>query len=116
VIRQTRNSLEPLWDESMASDSIETVLRKTPLFAGLSAEEMHALRPRVVSRKCDRGEILFNEGDACRGLYVVGSGKVRIYKVSASGREQVLSIEKPGSSFAELPVFDGGNYPASAVA
>ena len=100
----------------MASDSIETALRKTPLFAGLSDEEMHALRRRVVSRRCERGEILFNEGDACRGLYVVGSGKVRIYKVSTSGREQVLSIEKPGSSFAELPVFDGGNYPASAVA
>jgi CRP-like cAMP-binding protein len=100
----------------MASDSIETVLRKTPLFAGLSEEEMHALRRRVVSRKCDRGEILFHEGDACRGLYIVASGKVRIYKVSASGREQVLSVEKPGSSFAELPVFDGGNYPASAAA
>lgn len=100
----------------MVSDSVETVLRKTPLFASLSDEEMHALRHRVVSRKCDRGEILFHEGDACRGLYLVGNGKIRIYKASASGREQVLSIEKPGSSFAELPVFDGGNYPASAAA
>jgi len=59
---------------------------------------------------------LFNEGDACRGLFVVGRGKIRIFKVSASGREQMLSIEGPGSSFAELPVFDGGNYPASASA
>jgi CRP/FNR family transcriptional regulator len=36
--------------------------------------------------------------------------------LSAAGREQVLSIEAPGSSIAELPVFDGGKYPASASA
>jgi CRP/FNR family transcriptional regulator len=46
----------------------------------------------------------------------VASGKVRIFKTSASGREQVLSVEGPGSSVAELPVFDGGPYPASVVA
>ena len=44
------------------------------------------------------------------------SGNVRIFKSSASGREQVLSIDGPGSSIAELPVFDGGSYPASVAA
>jgi len=47
---------------------------------------------------------------------VVASGHLRIYKSSAAGREQVLSIDGPGSSIAEVPVFDGGNYPASAAA
>jgi len=98
------------------NDPVEAVLRKTPLFAGLNEDEMHALRRRVTTRKYDRGELLFSEGDSCRGLFVVGRGKIRIFKVSASGREQVLSMEGPGSSFAELPVFDGGNYPASASA
>jgi CRP/FNR family transcriptional regulator len=98
------------------NDAIEKVLRKASLFASLSDDEMTALRRRVSSRKYDRGETLFSEGDACRGLFVVGSGKIRIFKISASGREQVLSMEGPGSSFAELPVFDGGNYPASASA
>jgi len=46
----------------------------------------------------------------------VVSGKIRIFKLSAAGREQVLAVEGPGSSFAELPVFDGGNYPAAASA
>jgi CRP/FNR family transcriptional regulator len=46
----------------------------------------------------------------------VESGSVRIFKSSAGGREQVLSIEGPGGSVAELPVFDGGNYPASVMA
>jgi len=97
------------------SDAVETVLWKTPLFAGLTEDEMRALRRRVSSKQYNRGELLFSEGDACRGLFIVGRGKVRIFKLSASGREQILSIEGPGSSFAELPVFDGGNYPASAA-
>ena len=98
------------------NDGTEKVLRKAPLFANLSDEEMGALCRRVTSKKYDRGEILFSEGDACRGLFVVGRGKIRIFKVSSSGREQILSVEGPGSSFAELPVFDGGDYPASACA
>ena len=98
------------------NDLIDKVLRRTPLFASLSDEETTALRRRVSSKKYERGETLFSEGDACRGLFIVGRGKIRIFKVSANGREQVLSIEGPGSSFAELPVFDGGNYPASAAA
>jgi CRP/FNR family transcriptional regulator, cyclic AMP receptor protein len=98
------------------NDAVETVLRKAPLFAGLSDDEMAALRRRVSSKRFERGETLFSEGDACLGLFIVGRGKIRIFKVSASGREQVLSMEGPGSSFAELPVFDGGNYPASASA
>jgi CRP-like cAMP-binding protein len=77
---------------------------------------MSALLHRVSSRKFARGEILFHEGDPCRGLFLVARGKIRIFKVSANGREQVLAIEASGSSFAELPVFDGGNYPASASA
>ena len=46
----------------------------------------------------------------------IESGNVRIFKCSPNGREQVLSIDGPGSSIAELPVFDGGAYPASASA
>lgn len=96
--------------------SIERVLRKTPLFASLTEPEMRALASRVLRKTLKRGEQLFAEGDSCAGLFLVASGKVRIFKLSASGREQVLAIEGEGSSLAELPVFDGGNYPASAAA
>lgn len=47
---------------------------------------------------------------------MVAAGAVRIFKLSPAGREQILAVESPGNSFAELPVFDGGNYPASASA
>ncbi len=95
---------------------VEKVLRKTPLFASITDEEMQALAARASIRRFHRGELLFGEGDPCTGLFLVASGKIRIFKMSAAGREQVLAVEGPGSSFAELPVFDGGNYPAAASA
>jgi CRP/FNR family cyclic AMP-dependent transcriptional regulator len=98
------------------SEDVEIVLRKTPLFASLTEKEMRALAARVSKRHFRRGEQLFGEGDPCTGLFLVASGKIRIFKLSAAGREQVLAVEGPGSSFAELPVFDGGNYPAAASA
>jgi CRP/FNR family transcriptional regulator len=49
-------------------------------------------------------------------LHIIASGRVRIFKTSVNGREQVLAVNQPGESVAELPVFDGGPYPASAVA
>lgn len=94
----------------------EAILRRIPLFAGLTESELHALAARVRPRHFGRGELLFSEGDPCQGLFIVAAGKVRIFKMSASGREQILALEGAGSTIAELPVFDGGNYPASASA
>lgn len=96
--------------------AIIAALKQTPLFADLSAAEMQALAARAVRKLYSTGELLFAEGEPCNGFYVVAKGKVRIYKLSPSGREQVLAVEGPGSSVAELPVFDGGPYPASVSA
>ena len=92
------------------------VLKTAPLFAALTDQEVQALSARTGARSYTRGELLFSEGHPCAGLYMIASGRVRIFKISPSGREHVLAIEGPGSSIAELPVFDGGNYPASAAA
>jgi CRP-like cAMP-binding protein len=91
-------------------------LRKTTLFAELAENELSYIADRAVLRQFQPGQSIFAEGDPCPGLWVVQSGKVRIFKSSPSGREQVLAVEGPASSIAELPVFDGGKYPASAVA
>lgn len=99
-----------------AKASAAETLRRVPLFSDLTDTELKFLTERAVWRNLSPGELMFNEGDACAGLFVVESGNVRIYKSSPSGREQVLSVDGPGSSIAELPVFDGGNYPASAAA
>lgn len=92
------------------------VLEKTALLSGLSAAELRQLAQRTARKHYQPGELIFSEGDACSGLHIITQGKVRIFKTSASGREQVLAINVPGESVAELPVFDGGSYPASAMA
>ena len=74
------------------------------------------LAARTVRKLFSAGELLFSEGEPCNGLNIIARGKVRIFKTSVSGREQVLAVNVPGESIAELPVFDGGPYPASAVA
>lgn len=91
-------------------------LKSTQLFAALDDPEILSLSRRTTVRRFQAGELLFAEGEACKGLYAIVSGRIRIFKTAPNGREQVLSIEDPGSSFAELPVFDGGPYPASAAA
>ena len=92
------------------------VLTRVPIFSDLSDTELQFLADRAVSKRYRSGELIFSEGDPCAGLYIVESGDVRIFKTSAGGREQVLTVEHAGSSVAELPIFDGGNYPASASA
>lgn len=60
--------------------------------------------------------MLFWEGEPCAGIFLVAAGSVKIFKVSPSGREMMLAMESAPSTVAELPLFDGGPYPASVRA
>lgn len=93
-----------------------SALGAASLFSNLSPEELQLLAGHAVRKHYALGELLFSEGDGCRGLHIIVSGKLRIFKSSVSGREQVLAVEGPGGSVAELPVFDGAPYPASVSA
>ena len=95
---------------------LATVLARTELLKSLSQPELQMLAAHAVRRLFTAGELLFSEGEPCNGLHVISRGKVRIFKTSISGREQVLAMNGPGETIAELPVFDGGPYPASAAA
>jgi CRP/FNR family transcriptional regulator len=95
---------------------LAAVLAKTALLSGLTPGELRLLSVRTVRKPFQSGELLFSEGEPCHGLHIIARGKVRIFKTSIGGREQVLAVNTPGESVAELPVFDGGPYPASAMA
>ncbi len=96
-------------------DAIAT-LRRVPFFAVLGNDELGRLASHCVVRHLRKEELLFAEGDRCEGMYVVQSGAIKVFKMAETGREQVLVIERAGSTVGELPVFDGGNLPASAAA
>lgn len=91
------------------------LLHRIPLFAELPDDALQQLARRCVTKAAPAGTVLFATGEECRGLYMIDSGRVRIYRTDPDGREQVLHIEGPGRTVAELPMFDGGTYPASAV-
>lgn len=92
-----------------------TLLEKIPLFAGFGDAALSRLVARGVTRTYPAGHVLFTSGEKCRGLFIVMTGRVRIFRTSPEGREQILTSEGPGRPVAELPLFDGGPYPASAI-
>jgi len=67
-------------------------------------------------RRLARGERAFNEGSACPGVFIVGTGLVRVYRVSALGKEHVLHLVPPGRTFAEVAAIGGLPCPAFAEA
>ena len=91
-------------------------LAAVPMFRELPAAVLDELLSLCVERTLLRGETLFLDGERSKGLLVIWRGKLKIYKLGEGGREQIIEIEGPGQSVAELPLFDGMPYPASCAA
>lgn len=89
-------------------------LSQVDLFKGLSPRQLEAVARITSDNDYKKGEVIFSEGDEGAGFYLVVSGRVKVYKVSPEGKEQILHIFGPGQPFAEVPVFEGNRYPASA--
>ncbi len=89
-------------------------LLNCPMFSGVTDEDLEYLVEVVREKNCTRGELLFSEGDEASGFYVLAEGRVKVYKLSADGKERILHIVHPGSSFAEAAIFGDGQYPAYA--
>lgn len=85
-----------------------------PLFSGLTPEELSAVAGLGLTRAFSRGQIIFSEGEEGRGFHLLIEGRVKVFKTSPEGKEQILHIWGPGQIFGEVPVFAGGCYPAHA--
>ncbi len=92
----------------------QQIIRRCPLFAGVTSEDIDCLAGVARLREHPRGEVLFSEGEKALGFYVVATGKVKIYKLSPEGKERILHIVHPGATFAEAAIFGNGLYPAYA--
>jgi len=90
------------------------LLRKTPLFATLPDDDLRRVADLAVSRRFAKKEAVFREGDRADGFFVVVSGKVKVFKLSGEGKEQILHVLEAGQTFAEAVIFEGGAYPAHA--
>ena len=96
------------------SDS--ALLSKVPLFSHLAAEDVERLASLLRPRRCDRGEIIFQQGDVGTELYIIRQGEVTIRLSDATGREVSLAILRPGASFGELALLDNAPRSTDAVA
>ena len=91
-------------------------LKTISLFSGLGPEHLSKIVQLAKILKFEKGQMIFNEGEPGDGFYIVTAGKVKIFKLSFEGKEQILHIYGPGKAFGEVPVFEGNNFPASSVA
>ncbi len=91
-----------------------TTINQCHLFRGATHENLELLASILRVRKFPKGEVIFADGDEADGFYIVGQGKVKIYKLSPEGKERILHVIQPGNSFAEAAIFDDGCYPAFA--
>ncbi len=94
----------------------EDYLKASHLGAGLDESELSALTGISRTRRLGRGAHLFLEGEKAGGFYVLLSGKLKIYKAGAGGREYTIHTIQPGQMFAEAAVFHGGLFPANCSA
>ena len=90
------------------------ILANSLLFNGLPDQQLREIAAICVGKRYRRGESIFFEGDPGIGFYMVASGKVKIFKTSLEGKEQILHIFGPGEPFGEVPVFHGNPFPANA--
>jgi len=102
----------------VTSSTLEYVrtLRRLPLFNDLSDAELALIAEGVSRLYFEEGTVIFGEGDVCHELLIVEEGEVKLVKSALNGRQQLLGIERKGSALAEVAVFDGGRYPATAEA
>jgi len=91
-------------------------LKKSKLFSGFDKKLLDEISRTASLKTVVSGEIIFYEKDPAASFYIVVDGKVKVHKVSADGKEQILMIASNGDSFAEAALFAGGKYPATAEA
>jgi len=91
-------------------------VKSIPYFVGLDNAELDYISQFFSERKVERGEIVQLEGKPAEALFFVVIGAVKVFKTSAEGKEQILSIVRPGESFNDTAVFDNGPSPTSVEA
>jgi len=100
---------------SMSAD-VGTLLSQTALFHDLPPAALRAVVGECVRRTFLKGTVLFHKGETDRTLYLIASGRVRIYLPGESGREVTLTICGPGEAIGELAMLDGLPRSASSQA
>lgn len=90
------------------------LLGRSDLFSAFPDEVLARIQAAASPMRCERGHVVFTEGDPAAELYVVRSGRVAIGRRSIDGRESLVALMEAGDLFGEMPLFDDGDRSASA--
>lgn len=90
------------------------LISETILFDGLPDHHIDELLKIAHEKDFNKNKLIFSEGDSGDGFYINVEGLVKIFKLSAEGKEQILHIFGPGEPYGEVPVFSGQTFPANA--
>ncbi|MGD8331679.1 MAG: Crp/Fnr family transcriptional regulator [Acidobacteriota bacterium] len=96
--------------------AIDELLQRVPLFRPLGDEDRRRLAELADRRLFNKGEALFHEGDPSDELFVVVQGRVKVHKITPSGRDVILEIFGAGDPIGAVAVYEEQPYPASATA
>jgi CRP/FNR family transcriptional regulator, dissimilatory nitrate respiration regulator len=95
----------------------EHELRKTYLFAGLDDAQLARVVQGMRVQRLEKGERVFDHGQPARRFFLLRSGQVKLFRLSAEGAEKIIEVVRPGGTFAEAVMFmEGKCYPVSAEA
>ncbi|RKD31934.1 Crp/Fnr family transcriptional regulator [Thermohalobacter berrensis] len=94
----------------------ETCTRKVSIFSALSDEELREIASMIVRKNYEKGETIFLEGMESNTLYIVNKGRIKLFKYTKDGKEQILHILSEGEFFGELNLLKKGEYSFNAQA
>ena len=100
----------------LSTTDLSNCLKATKIFRGLSPTQLDTIAEITQIHTFQKGDLIFQQGSAATGLFVVKAGRVKAFKLSAQGKEQILHLFGEGDHFAEVPALDGKDFPASAEA
>jgi CRP/FNR family transcriptional regulator len=97
-------------------DSLDDTLRRTTIFRRLTPDDRRRLAAVASLRSYEKGDILFNEGDAPDELFTVANGHIKVFKTTPRGADVILEIFGPGDPVGAVAVYESRSYPATAAA
>jgi CRP/FNR family transcriptional regulator, nitrogen oxide reductase regulator len=101
---------------SHAQPDVEAVLKVTPVFRRLSAQDLHTIAQAATARAYEKGRVIFEQDSPADAFYTIASGRVKIFKMLPTGKDLILEIFGTGDPLGAIAAYDGRPFPASAVA
>lgn len=100
---------------NIISNNQKVLLQQFSIFEGVGAAEIMQIEERKKAQKLKKGEYIFRENEEARGVFCLKYGSAKIVKTGSSGREQILSLARPGDVFGLRSTINGTLYSVSVI-